>query len=249
MNQKILDGKNCIVTGGSKGIGLAIVETFIREGASVEYYSRSKAAGHDELSAAAAAGGRALLWTACDVSDPVALEAAIEASVARGPIDVLVNNAGVTRDGLVFRMSLDDWRSVVDTNLTSAFIVSRAAARAMIKRRSGSIVNVSSVVGITGNGGQTNYSASKAGLIGFTKSLAKEVSSRGVRVNAVAPGFIDTAMTEAIPAEAKAKLIAQIPLGRTGKAGDVAATVLFLASDMSAYITGEVIKIDGGMAM
>ena len=249
MNQKLLDGKNCIVTGGSKGIGLAIVETFIREGASVEYYSRSKASNHEELAAAATASGRGLLWTSCDVSDAAALEAAIEASVARGPVDVLVNNAGVTRDGLVFRMSLDDWRSVIDTNLTSAFIVSRTAARAMIKRRAGSIINVSSVVGITGNGGQTNYSASKAGLIGFTKSLAKEVSSRGVRVNAIAPGYIDTAMTEAIPAEVKAKLIAQIPLGRTGKAEDIASTVLFLASNMSAYITGEVIKIDGGMAM
>ena len=249
MNKPLLEGKNCIVTGGSRGIGLAIIQAFIAEGASVEYYSRSKAAGHDELAAAAAAAGRELRWTACDVSDAAALEAAVEASVARGPVDVVVNNAGVTRDGLVFRMSLDDWRSVIDTNLTSAFVVSRTAARAMIKRRSGSIVNVASVVGITGNGGQTNYAASKAGLIGFTKSLAKEVASRGVRVNAVAPGFIDTAMTDAIPAEAKAKLTAQIPLGRTGSPAEIASVVLFLASDMASYVSGEVIKIDGGMAM
>ncbi|PKL07568.1 MAG: 3-oxoacyl-ACP reductase, partial [Spirochaetae bacterium HGW-Spirochaetae-7] len=188
MKEQLLEGKSCVVTGGSKGIGLAIVRAFIAEGASVEYYSRSKADGHDELAATASAG-RELRWTACDVSDAAALEAAIEASAARGPLDVVVNNAGITRDGLVFRMSVDDWRAVVDTNLTSAFIVCRSAARTMIKRRSGSIINVSSVVGITGNGGQTNYSASKAGLIGFTKSLAKEVASRGVRVNAVAPGF------------------------------------------------------------
>lgn len=249
MNKPLLDGKNCIVTGGSKGIGLAIVKTFLAEGASVEYYSRSKAEGHDELASVAAASGRELRWTACDVSDGAALEAAIEASVARGPVDTVVNNAGATKDGLVFRMAVEDWRSVIDTNLTSAFIVSRTAARAMIKRRSGSIVNVASVVGITGNGGQTNYAASKAGLIGFTKSLAKEVSSRGVRVNAIAPGFIDTAMTEAIPSEAKAKLQGLIPLGRTGKAEEVASVVLFLASDLASYVTGEVIKIDGGMAM
>lgn len=249
MESTLLEGKNCVVTGGSKGIGLAIVEAFVAQGASVEYYSRSRASGHDAIAAAAGAKGRSLTWTACDVSDATALEAAIEASVARGPVDVVVNNAGVTRDGLVFRMSLEDWRSVVDTNLTSAFIVSRTAARAMIKRRSGSIINVASVVGITGNGGQTNYAASKAGLIGFTKSLAKEVASRGVRVNAIAPGFIDTAMTEAIPAEAKAKLLAQIPLGRAGSTAEVASVALFLASAMSSYVSGEVIKIDGGMAM
>jgi len=249
MASALLEGKNCVVTGGSKGIGLAVVKAFVAEGASVEYYSRSKASEHDVIAADAAAVGRELRWTACDVSDAAALEAAIEASVARGPVDVVVNNAGVTRDGLVFRMSLEDWRAVVDTNLTSAFIVSRTAARAMIKRRAGSIINVASVVGITGNGGQTNYAASKAGLIGFTKSLAKEVASRGVRVNAIAPGFIDTSMTEAIPAEAKARLLAQIPLARAGSPAEVASVALFLASAMSSYVSGEVIKIDGGMAM
>jgi len=249
MDTLMLAGKRCLVTGGSRGIGLAIVQALLAAGASVEYYSRSKAATHDELAAAALSSGQELFWTACDVSDATALEAAAEASVTRGPVDILVNNAGITRDGLVFRMSTDDWRSVLDTNLTSAFIVSRIVARTMIKRRTGSIVNVSSVVGITGNGGQTNYSASKAGLIGFTKSLAKEVASRGVRVNAVAPGFVDTAMTEAIPAEGKTKLLALIPLGRTAAASEVASVVVFLASGLASYVTGEVIKIDGGMAM
>jgi 3-oxoacyl-[acyl-carrier protein] reductase len=249
MDRLLLEGKRCLVTGGSKGIGLAVVTALIAEGASVEYYSRSQAATHDQLAAMASAAGQELLWTACDVADASALEAAAEASVKRAPIDVVVNNAGITRDGLVFRMSNENWHSVIDTNLTSVFIVSRIVAWSMIKRRTGSIINVSSVVGITGNGGQTNYSASKAGLIGFTKSLAKEVGSRGVRVNAVAPGFVDTAMTEAISAEAKAKLLPLIPLGRTAAASEIASVVVFLASAMSSYITGEVIKIDGGMAM
>ena len=237
--EKMLQGKVCIVTGGSKGIGRAIVELFVREGARVYYLSRSEAEG----------GGPAK-WMACDVADEAAVNAAVEAIVAEaGAVDALVNNAGVTRDGLVFRMSLDDWDTVLRTNLTSAFLVCRAVARHMIKRRSGSIVNVSSVVGIIGNGGQTNYSASKAGLIGFTKSLAREVGSRGVRVNALAPGFIETSMTEKIPVEAKEKMKSGIPLGRTGTAEDVAQAALFLCSDMSTYVTGEILQVDGGMGM
>jgi 3-oxoacyl-[acyl-carrier protein] reductase len=189
-------------------------------------------------------------WVSCDVTDEKAVNEAIESIIAEaGKIDALVNNAGITRDGLVFRMSLEDWDAVLRTNLTSAFLVSRAAARHMIKARSGSIVNMASVVGIMGNGGQTNYAASKAGVIGFTKSLAREVSSRGVRVNAIAPGFIETAMSDKIPAEAKEKLKLGIPLGRTGKPEDVAAAALFLCSDLSSYVTGEVLKVDGGMAM
>jgi 3-oxoacyl-[acyl-carrier protein] reductase len=247
---KLLAGKNCIVTGGSKGIGRAIVELFLREGAKVWYFSRSEAEDPAALAAAAAAGGGQAKWISVDVADEAKINEAVEAVVAEaGCVDALVNNAGVTRDGLVFRMSLEDWEAVLRTNLTSAFLVSRAVARHMIKRRSGSIVNMSSVVGITGNGGQTNYSASKAGVIGFTKSLAREVASRGVRVNAIAPGFIETAMTEKIPAEAKEKMKAGIPLGRTGKGEDVAAAALFLCSELSSYVTGEVIKVDGGMAM
>lgn len=249
MNAKLLAGKRAIVTGGSKGIGLAVVKSFLGAGASVEYYSRSKAEEHVALEAVAAAEGVIVLWVACDVADEAAVEAAVAASLARGPIDVLVNNAGVTRDGLVFRMQLDDWKAVIDTNLTSAFLLSRAVARAMIKQRSGSIVNVSSVVGIMGNGGQTNYSASKAGLIGFTKSLAREVAGRGVRVNAIAPGFVETSMTDKIPEEAKEKLKAQIPLARTARPEEIASVALFLASEMASYVTGEVVKIDGGMGM
>lgn len=249
MNAKLLAGKRAIVTGGSKGIGLAVVKSFLGAGASVEYYSRSEAEEHGALEALAAAEGVSVLWVACDVADEAAVEAAVAASLARGPIDVLVNNAGVTRDGLVFRMQLDDWKAVIDTNLTSAFLLSRAVARAMIKQRSGSIVNVSSVVGIMGNGGQTNYSASKAGLIGFTKSLARETAGRGVRVNAIAPGFVETAMTDKIPEEAKEKLKAQIPLGRTARPEEIASVALFLASEMASYVTGEVVKIDGGMGM
>ncbi len=250
METGILSGKAAVVTGGSRGIGRAIVEAFLREGARVHYLSRTRAEAHGEFESLAAAGGGAVAWTACDVADEKAVEAAVEAvAAAEGRIDVVVNNAGITRDNLVFRMTLADWEDVLRTNLTSAFLVSRAAARHMIRKRAGSIVNISSVVGIAGNGGQTNYSASKAGLLGFTKSLAREVSSRNVRVNAVAPGYIDTSMTDSLPAEARAKLQAAIPLGRTGTPEEVAQAVLFLASDRSSYITGEVLKVDGGMAM
>jgi 3-oxoacyl-[acyl-carrier protein] reductase len=247
---KLLSGKNCIVTGGSKGIGRAIVELFAREGGRVWYFSRSEADDPAPLAAAAAEGGGSVKWLSCDVTDEAQVNKAVEAVAAEaGTIDALVNNAGVTRDGLVFRMSLEDWDTVLRTNLTSAFLLSRAVARHMIKARSGSIVNLSSVVGIVGNGGQTNYSASKAGVIGFTKSLAREVGSRGVRVNAIAPGFIETSMTDKIPAEAKEKLRSGIPLGRTGKPEDIAAAALFLCSELSAYVTGEILKVDGGMGM
>jgi 3-oxoacyl-[acyl-carrier protein] reductase len=240
----ILEGKTCVVSGGSRGIGRAIVERFATEGASVYYLSRTEAA------SPALEGGKAPRFIACDVSSEAEVEKALAAVIAEaGSIDVLVNNAGITRDGLVFRMSLEDWNAVISTNLTAAFLLSRTVARYMIKKRSGSIINISSIVGIMGNGGQTNYAASKAGVIGFTKSLAREVASRGVRVNALAPGFIDTDMSAKIPEEAKAKLLAGIPLGRAGRPEEVAAAALFLASEASSYITGEVIKLDGGMGM
>ena len=249
--EAMLKDKICVITGGSKGIGLAIVRLFAAEGGRVFYLSRSQAEEHEAMAGALAAEGRhAPVWIGCDVADEAQVEAAMDRVVkTAGVPDCLVNNAGVTRDGLVFRMSLADWETVIRTNLTSAFLTSRIAARHMIKKRAGCIVNMSSVVGIMGNGGQTNYAASKAGIIGFTKSLAKEVASRGVRVNAVAPGYIDTAMTEKIPEEMKDKLRQVIPLGRTGSAEDVAKAVLFLCSDMASYVTGEVLKIDGGMGM
>ncbi len=245
----LLQGKKCLVTGGSRGIGLAIVELFLANGASVEYYSRSRAERHEELEAKAKEHGQELLHTSINVANGPALEAAIEKSVANMPFDVVVNNAGITKDNLLFRMSLEDFRAVIDANLNSAFLVSKAAARIMIKRRSGSIINISSVVGLSGNGGQANYSASKAGLIGLTKSMAKEVASRGVRVNAIAPGFINSSMTESLGEEARNKLLAQIPLNRAGNPEEVAKAVLFLASDLSSYVTGEVLRVDGGMAM
>lgn len=246
----LLKDKVCVVTGGSKGIGRAIVELFAKQGGRVYYLSRSEATDAAALAAAAGTAGGAVRWMSCDVADEKQVDAAIEAIVKEaGFIDAVVNNAGVTRDGLVFRMSLEDWNTVIATNLTSAFLVSRVAARHMIKRRSGCIVNVSSVVGITGNGGQTNYSASKAGVIGFTKSLAREVASRNVRVNAIAPGFIETSMTDKIPEEGREKLKSTIPLGRAGKPEEVAAAALYLCSELSSYVTGEILKVDGGMAM
>ncbi len=248
--EPLLKDKTCIVTGGSRGIGLAVVELFARQGGRVFYLSRSEAEEAARLAAAAAEGGGSVKWIRCDVSDEAQSQAAVDAVAAEaGAIDALVNNAGVTRDGLALRMSLEDWETVLRANLTSAFLVSRAAARHMIKKRSGSIVNMSSVVGIMGNGGQTNYAASKAGLIGFTKSLARELSSRSVRVNAIAPGFIDTAMTDRIPEEARDKLKSSIPLGRVGRPEEVAAAALFLCSELSSYVTGEVLKVDGGMGM
>jgi 3-oxoacyl-[acyl-carrier protein] reductase len=247
---RLLEGRTALITGGSRGIGRAMVERFLREGARVWYLSRQRAEDHHELALLAAEHGGALAHLACDVSVEAAVEAAVEKVVAEsGGLDAAVNNAGITKDGLVFRMSLEDWNAVLNANLTSVFLVSRAVARHMIKRRAGSIVNVSSVVGLTGNGGQTNYAASKAGVVGFSKSLAREVAGRGVRVNVLAPGYIDTAMTEAIPEQAREALKARIPLGRPGSPAEVAAAALFLVSDLSVYVTGEVLKVDGGMAM
>jgi 3-oxoacyl-[acyl-carrier protein] reductase len=187
---------------------------------------------------------------ACDVSDAAQAEATLSAvDKALGPVDILVNNAGIARDNLLFRIAEDDWDQVLDTNLKGAFLMTKLAARGMIKRRWGRVVNITSVVGLTGNKGQSNYAASKAGLIGFTKAVAKELASRNVLVNAVAPGYIDTEMTRLIAEEAKQALQAAIPLGRLGQGADVAAAVLFLASDLASYITGQVLVVDGGMVM
>jgi 3-oxoacyl-[acyl-carrier protein] reductase len=236
-----LDGKTALVTGGSRGIGKAIALELARAGASVVVGYRS---GKDEAEAVASeAGGRAVQ---ADVSDPGAAANLVEEA---GELDVLVNNAGLTRDGLIARMSDDDWTEVLRTNLGGVFHTCRAAARGMMRRRSGAIVNVSSVVGLRGNPGQTNYAAAKAGIVGFTKSLARELGSRGVRANVVAPGYIETRLTDVISGEMRTLMLQNTPLGRFGSPEDVAGAVRFLCSDAAAFITGEVLLVDGGLGM
>ncbi len=240
-----LEGKKALITGASRGIGRAIAECFMAEGASVWGLGTKRT---PELENFIDASGGRLRWLSADVGNPAAIEAAIEAAVKEADgFDILVNNAGITKDGLSFRMPLSDWQRVLDINLTGAFLVARTVARDMIRRRSGSIINLSSVVGQHGNAGQCNYAASKAGLIALSKSLAQETASRGIRVNAIAPGYIQTDMTEGLQAAVKEKLQERIPLKRLGQAADVAAVALFLASDDSAYITGQTIAVDGGM--
>ena len=241
-----LTGRTALVTGSTRGIGRAIAETLTAAGARVAVVGREAATAQ---SAAEAVGGGALGFGA-DVADPAsvtALVAGVEA--AFGQIDILVNNAGLTRDNILFRIKDEDWDTVLDANLRGAFIAIRTASRGMIKRRWGRIINIASIVGLTGNKGQANYAASKAGLIGLTKSVAKELGSRNVLVNAVAPGFIDTDMTAAMTPEARAALSGQIPLERLGSPADVAGVVCFLASEHAAYITGQTLVVDGGMVM
>jgi 3-oxoacyl-[acyl-carrier protein] reductase len=236
-----LEGKLALVTGGSRGIGRAIALELGRAGAEVVVGYRT---GREEAeSVAAEIGGRAL---EADVSDAESAKALVEAA---GDVDVLVNNAGLTRDGLLVRMSDEDWRTVIDTNLSSVFYTCRAAARPMMRKRAGSIVNVSSIVGVHGNGGQTNYAASKAGIIGFTKSLARELGSRNVRANVVAPGYVTTQLTDVLPPEATDAMLENTPLGRLGDPEDVAGAVRFLCSDAAAFVTGDVLLVDGGLGM
>jgi 3-oxoacyl-[acyl-carrier protein] reductase len=236
-----LEGKTALVTGASKGIGRAIAEELARAGASVVVGYRSGKDDAEEL--ATAIGGRAVQ---ADVSSPADARRLVEEA---GDVDVLVNNAGLTRDGLLARMSDDDWDTVIATNLSSIFYTCRAVTRPMMKKRAGSIVNISSVVGVHGNWGQTNYAASKAGIIGFTKSLARELGSRNVRANVVAPGYVKTQLTEVLPEEATKAMIANTPLGRVAEPVEVAGAVRFLASDAAAFITGEVLLVDGGLGM
>jgi 3-oxoacyl-[acyl-carrier protein] reductase len=236
-----LEGKTALVTGGSRGIGRAIALELGRAGAAVVVGYRS---GKDEAEAVAAAiDGRAV---EADVSNAESARALVEQA---GELDILVNNAGLTRDGLLARMPDEDWREVIETNLSSVFYTCRAVARGMMKRRSGSIVNISSIVGVHGNWGQTNYGASKAGIIGFTKSLARELGSRNVRANVVAPGYVKTALTDVLPEEAREAMLGATPLGRLGEPEDVAGAVRFLCSDAASFITGEVVLVDGGMGM
>ena len=246
----LLDGKAALVTGASRGIGRAIALRLAAEGArvAINYAGNAKAA--EEVKAAIeAAGGTALLCQA-DVADSAAVEAMItEVVKAFGSLDILVNNAGITRDGLLLRMKDEDFDAVVDTNLKGVFYCTKAAAKIMMKKRRGRIVNMASVVGLMGNAGQANYAAAKAGILGFSKSVARELASRGITVNMVAPGFIGTDMTAVLPDTVKEKMLEDIPLGRMGEPEDVAEAVLFLVSDQASYITGQVVNVDGGMVM
>jgi len=236
-----LEGKTALVTGGSRGIGAAVARELARAGATVVVGYRSSVEEAEAM--AAEVGGRAVQ---ADVSNG---DDAKRLVVEAGDLDVLVNNAGITRDGVLARMSDDDWRSVLETNLSSVFYTCRAVSRGMMKRRGGSIVNLSSIVGLHGNWGQSNYAASKGGIVAFTKSLAQELGSRGVRANVVAPGYIKTQLTDAIPEDARQQMLGLTPLGRFGEPEDVARAVRFLSSDDASFITGEVLVVGGGLGM
>jgi 3-oxoacyl-[acyl-carrier protein] reductase len=241
-----LSGKNALVTGSTRGIGRAIAESFAESGARVAVVGRDQ----QRADEAATAIGRGAQGFAADVSDTAAVTKLVEdVEKAFGSIDILVNNAGITRDNIVMRLKDEDWDAVLNANLRGAFASIRAASRGMMKRRSGRIINVASIVGLIGNKGQANYAASKAGLIALTKSVAKELGSRNILINAVAPGFIDTEMTSKMTPEAREALGKQIALERLGTVEDVAAMVTFLASDLASYITGQVFVVDGGMVM
>ena len=236
-----LEGKTALVTGASRGIGRAIAAELAGAGAAVVIGYRT---GKDEADALAAElGARAVQADVATADDAARLVA------DAGDVDILVNNAGLTRDGLLARMSDDDWRTVIETNLSSVFYTCRAVCRPMMKKRAGSIVNISSIVGVHGNWGQTNYAASKAGIIGFTKSLARELGSRNVRANVVAPGYVKTQLTDVLPEEATAAMLQATPLGRLGEPKDIAGAVRFLCSDEASFITGEVLLVDGGLGM
>lgn len=245
----LLEEKNVLVTGGAQGIGKEIIMKCLSEGASIHYCDFEEGPFKSEMDAAAK-GAATVQFYSANITDEEQVKGLIKDITSKGSLDVVVNNAGITRDGMVFRMPLDQWESVLKVNLTGAFLVAREASAFMaLKQKSGSIINMASVVGQMGNAGQTNYSASKAGLIGFTKSLAKETAKRNVRVNAVAPGFIETAMTDKLSDEVKIEYAKAIPLGRMGNPEDVANAVLYLASGLSSYITGQVIRVDGGLVM
>lgn len=243
-------GKTAVVTGGSRGIGRAICLELAGQGANIVLCYAGNESSAAETTAACEQLGVKALALRCNVADAGEVKAMMDTALAEfGRIDILVNNAGITRDGLLMMMKEEDFDAVLDTNLKGAFLCMKAVTRTMMKQRYGRIVNLSSVVGLRGNAGQVNYAASKAGVIGMTKSAAKELASRGITVNAVAPGFIDTDMTASLPENARTALLSSIPVGRLGAAEEVAKAVAFLASDDAAYVTGQVLAIDGGMSM
>ncbi len=245
----VLDGKIALITGASRGIGRAIAETLAREGADLALCDLQTDWLADTAAAVRALGRRVECF-AVNVSQAADVEAGVNAAVqALGRIDILVNNAGITKDGFLARMSEADWDAVIDVNLKGTFLFSKAVGKIMMRQRGGAIVNIASIIGLIGNAGQCNYAASKAGVIALTKSVAKELAGRGVRANAVAPGFIETRMTEVLSAEVRQKMLDAIPMGRFGTPQDVADVVLFLASDASSYVTGHVVTVSGGMVM
>ena len=245
-----LAGKNALVTGSSRGIGRDVALRLAAEGVAVAVnYNPGEAEAAKVVEEAQALGTNAIALKG-SVADATDADALIEATVAKlGGLDILVNNAGITRDNLLMRMSEEDWDAVMDTNLKGAFLCTKAAIRPMLRQRSGRIINMSSVVALTGNAGQANYTAAKAGLIGFTKTIAREVASRGITVNAIAPGFIETRMVNDLGEELKTQIMERIPLARFGSTEDVAASVAFLASEDAAYITGQVLSVDGGLSL
>ncbi len=242
-----LSGKRALVTGGNRGIGRTIAERLAEAGADVAVFARNEQSVAEAAGALSGRGVRGLALVG-DVGSDADVERAWDTLMKEfGQLDILVNNAGITRDGLLLRMKPEDWHAVLDVNLTGAFRWCRLAAKQMLRQKSGTIINISSIVGVIGNPGQTNYAASKAGLIGFSKSLAVEVAARGITVNVIAPGFIETEMTHALGEHAQAEFVSRIPLGKLGTTGDVADLAVFLASPMSDYITGQVICVDGGL--
>ena len=244
----MLKGKKALVTGSSRGIGRKIVEVFLANGAEVWGLCSKPSAAKAELEAMAAEKGTAFHEICANVGDAEQLSEVVKAALAEaGNFDILVNNAGITRDGLSFRMKMEDWQNVLNVNLTGTFVITQIVSNAMLKARSGSIINMSSIVGVHGGAGQVNYSASKAGLIGYSKSLAKEVGVRGIRVNCIAPGFIETDMTAVLKEDYVKAMLDTVPMKRGGKPEDIANVALFLASDMSSYVTGQVLGVDGGM--
>ncbi len=253
MDHQLLKGKNVLITGGTAGIGKQIALTFAKAGANISIFGTNKERSSQvihELEVNKSSDDQKFIAQLVDVSDKKATDAVIkEILEIWGNIDVLVNNAGITRDGLLMKMSENDWDDVISVNLKSVYNTCQTLVRPMMKARSGKIINISSVVGLTGNAGQVNYSASKSGVIGFTKSLAQEVATRGICVNCIAPGFVETRMTDALTDAQREGILKKIPMGRIGKPEEIAQVALFLASDMSTYMTGQVLTVDGGMVM